>query len=138
MPNNSNRAYISELRDTVGQDVTLAGWLYQSRSSGKIQFMIICDGTGLCQCVVEKGKIPDELFETLGHLGQERKMQFLFKVVIPTHRLFFRAISINDDFHCDAILTFRVLLYLRHTVFCLYFQWPDVAAPSPLSAASPG
>jgi len=71
---NSTKAYISELRNHVGQQVTLAGWLYQARSSGKIQFLIVRDGTGLCQCVVEKGKVPDELFEKLRHLGQESSL----------------------------------------------------------------
>jgi len=73
MPNSTN-AYISELKNNVGQQVTLSGWLYQSRSSGKIQFLIIRDGTGLCQCIIEKGKIPDELFEQLKHLGQESSL----------------------------------------------------------------
>ena len=73
MPNNT-KAYISELKNHVGQEVTLAGWLYQSRSSGKIQFLIVRDGTGLCQCVVEKGNVPDELFEKLKHLGQESSL----------------------------------------------------------------
>ncbi|GAG53114.1 unnamed protein product, partial [marine sediment metagenome] len=45
----------------------LSGWLYKGRSSGKIQFLIIRDGTGLCQCVVEKDKVADELFEKLKH-----------------------------------------------------------------------
>ncbi len=69
-----NAAYIEQLKDHVGQEVTLKGWLYNSRASGKIQFLILRDGTGLCQCVVEKGKIPDELFEQLGHLGQESSL----------------------------------------------------------------
>ncbi len=73
MPNNS-KTYISELKDNIGQEVTLSGWLYQSRSSGKIQFLIIRDGTGLCQCIAEKGKISDELFEQLKHLGQESSL----------------------------------------------------------------
>jgi len=73
MPN-SNKAYISELKDNVGQEVTLAGWLYNSRSSGKIQFLVLRDGTGLCQCVLEKGKVSDELFEQLKHLGQESSL----------------------------------------------------------------
>lgn len=65
---------ICNLAGFEGKEVTLAGWLYNSRSSGKIQFLIIRDGTGLCQCIVEKGKIPDELFEQLGHLGQESSL----------------------------------------------------------------
>jgi len=65
---------ISSLSNYEGKKVTLAGWLYNSRSSGKIQFLIIRDGTGLCQCVVERGKVPDELFEQLGRLGQESSL----------------------------------------------------------------
>jgi asparaginyl-tRNA synthetase len=67
-------AAIDRLSEYVGKQVTLAGWLYNSRSSGKIQFLIIRDGTGLCQCVVERGKVPDEIFEKLNHLGQESSL----------------------------------------------------------------
>jgi len=67
-------AYIEQLKNHVGQEVTLKGWLYNSRAGGKVLFLIIRDGTGLCQCVVEKGKICDELFEQLGHLGQESSL----------------------------------------------------------------
>ncbi|MFC1739363.1 asparagine--tRNA ligase [Planctomycetota bacterium] len=68
---NSNNSYISGLKDNVGKEVTLAGWLYNSRGSGKIQFLIIRDGTGLCQCIIEKGNVADELFEQLKRLGRE-------------------------------------------------------------------
>jgi asparaginyl-tRNA synthetase len=71
---NNNRTSITELKTFVGQEVTLAGWIYQARSSGKVQFIILRDGTGLCQCVVEKGKIADDLFEKLEHLGQESSL----------------------------------------------------------------
>jgi asparaginyl-tRNA synthetase len=69
-----NAVYINQLKDHVGQEVTLSGWLYNSRASGKIQFLIVRDGTGLCQCIVEKGKVPDELFEQLKRLGQESSL----------------------------------------------------------------
>jgi len=69
-----SKTQISDLKDNVGKDVTLAGWLYNSRSSGKIQFLIVRDGTGLCQCIVEKGKIPDDVFDNLKHLGQESSL----------------------------------------------------------------
>ena len=73
MPN-KNQTTISELKDNIDQEVTLAGWLYKGRSSGKVQFLIVRDGTGLCQCIVEKGKVSDELFERLKHLGQESSL----------------------------------------------------------------
>jgi asparaginyl-tRNA synthetase len=65
---------INSLGRFADKAVTLEGWLYNSRASGKIQFLIIRDGTGLCQCIVEKGKVPDELFEELKHLGQESSL----------------------------------------------------------------
>ncbi len=70
----SSKTYIAELKNDVGQEVTLSGWLYNSRASGKIQFLILRDGTGLCQCVVEKGTVGDELFEQLKHLAQESSL----------------------------------------------------------------
>ena len=65
---------ISDLKNNTGSNVTLSGWLYNSRSSGKLAFLIIRDGTGLCQCIVEKGKLSDELFNQLEHLGQESSL----------------------------------------------------------------
>jgi len=65
---------ICDLAEFESQEVTLAGWLYKGRSSGKVQFLILRDGTGLCQCVVEKSKIPEELFSRLKHLGQESSL----------------------------------------------------------------
>jgi len=71
---NERYTLIEQLKDRVGQQVTLAGWLYNSRSSGKILFLILRDGTGLCQCVVEKKAVADEVFDRLEHLGQESSL----------------------------------------------------------------
>ena len=71
---NDHYTTINCLSQHEGKEVTLAGWLYNSRASGKIQFLILRDGTGLCQCVVEKSKIPEELFSRLKHLGQESSL----------------------------------------------------------------
>ena len=65
---------VADLKDYTGQSVTLAGWLYRGRSSGKVLFLVVRDGTGHCQCIVEKGKVSDELFEQLKHLGQESSL----------------------------------------------------------------
>ena len=58
----NNRTQISELSDNVDHEVNLSGWLYRGRSGGKVLFLILRDGTGLCQCIVEKGKLPEETF----------------------------------------------------------------------------
>ena len=71
---NNKYTTINCLSKHDGKEVTLAGWLYKGRSSGKVQFLVIRDGTGLCQCIVEKSKVPEELFSQLKHLGQESSL----------------------------------------------------------------
>ncbi len=66
---------IGELSQHVGQTVTLQGWLYNSRSSGKLLFLVVRDGTGLCQCVLEKTDAGTDLFATARHLGQESSLE---------------------------------------------------------------
>jgi asparaginyl-tRNA synthetase len=65
-----NQTYINELKNHVGEQVTLKGWLYNSRSSGKLVFLQLRDGTGIVQCVVFKGN-SEEVFEKAKALGQE-------------------------------------------------------------------
>lgn len=65
---------ISDLNQHVDQTVTLRGWLYNSRSSGKLLFLIVRDGSGLCQCVLEKSDQNLAMFEAAKHLGQESSL----------------------------------------------------------------
>ena len=65
---------IAELAQHVGQTVTLSGWLYNSRSSGKLLFLVLRDGTGLCQCVLEKTDANADEFAAARHLGQESSL----------------------------------------------------------------
>ena len=65
-----NQTYINELKNHIGDQVTLKGWLYNSRSSGKLVFLQLRDGTGIVQCVVFKGN-SEEVFEKAKALGQE-------------------------------------------------------------------
>jgi asparaginyl-tRNA synthetase len=65
---------IDRLSDHVGQDVELRGWLYNARSSGKLHFLELRDGTGTVQCVVFKGDVSPEVFERAGHLAQETSL----------------------------------------------------------------
>ena len=66
--------FIRDLHQHVGQTVTLAGWLYNSRVSSKVAFLVVRDGTGLCQCVVDKAGVSPELFETAARLTQESSL----------------------------------------------------------------
>jgi len=62
---------ISQLGKHVGEEVTLKGWLYNLRSSGKILFPQLRDGTGVVQCVALKQTVAPEVWEALKGLGQE-------------------------------------------------------------------
>jgi asparaginyl-tRNA synthetase len=69
------QVYIDRLSEHVGGEVTLRGWLYNLRSSGKLLFPQLRDGTGLVQCVVFKKNVPEEVFEAVRGLGQESALE---------------------------------------------------------------
>jgi asparaginyl-tRNA synthetase len=68
---NMKRTYISDLSQHVGDTVELRGWVYNKRSSGKIKFLVLRDGTGLCQCVYFKGECEEASFLEFEKLTQE-------------------------------------------------------------------
>lgn len=72
--------YIKDLSHHIGEVITLRGWLYNKRSSGKIKFIILRDGTGLLQCVYFKGNVTPEVFELADRLGQESSIEVIGKV----------------------------------------------------------
>ncbi|MGB8317134.1 MAG: asparagine--tRNA ligase [Ignavibacteriaceae bacterium] len=74
------RILISSLAEHVGKEVTLKGWLFNKRSSGKIKFLILRDGTGYLQCIYFKGNVTDEIFETADRIGQESSIEVSGKV----------------------------------------------------------
>ncbi len=63
--------YIEDIAAHVGQQVTIRGWLHNRRSSGKIHFLVIRDGTGFIQAVMSKSAVPEEVFRSADHLSQE-------------------------------------------------------------------
>ena len=65
------QTYIEDIARHEGQAVTLRGWLANRRSSGKIHFLQIRDGSGFIQAVMSKAAVGDEMFATAGHLSQE-------------------------------------------------------------------
>ena len=64
-------ATIAEIGKYDGQTVTLRGWLYNLRESGKLLFPIFRDGSGQIQGVVPKNAVPPEVFEAIKGLTQE-------------------------------------------------------------------
>jgi len=62
---------IRSLNEKVGQEVLLQGWLYNRRSSGKLEFLQVRDGTGTVQCVAAKAELPEEVFARCASVTQE-------------------------------------------------------------------
>ena len=64
------QTYINQLKDHIGESVTLKGWLYNKRSSGKLVFLQLRDGTGIVQGVVFKPN-DEALYDLADSIGQE-------------------------------------------------------------------
>ena len=62
---------ISRLADYVGKTVTLHGWVLRNTPKGKLVFVILRDGTGYCQCIVERGEATEGFFDEARRLTQE-------------------------------------------------------------------
>ena len=63
--------YIEDVAGHEGQAVTVRGWLANRRSSGKIHFLQIRDGSGFIQGVMSKAAVGEALFQRADHLSQE-------------------------------------------------------------------
>jgi asparaginyl-tRNA synthetase len=63
--------YVRDLARHVGAEVTLRGWLDKKRSSGKIRFLVLRDGTGSCQCIVMKNGVDEATWNNADSLTQE-------------------------------------------------------------------
>jgi len=73
--------YINHLKQFVNEEVTLKGWVYNYRSSKSLQFIEVRDGSGLCQCIVAKDDVPDEVWNEAARLKQESSVEIKGKVV---------------------------------------------------------
>lgn len=67
--------YISELGGHVGARVSLQGWLSQKRSSGKVKFLVVRDGTGFLQCVAFAKEVDPQLFERCDRIPLESSLR---------------------------------------------------------------
>jgi len=72
---------ISQSAQYQNQEVTIKGWLYNKRSSGKICFLLVRDGSAIIQCVVVKSEVSDEVFENTDLLTQESSVIVTGKLV---------------------------------------------------------
>ena len=74
------KIFISDLSKYVGKEIKIQGWLYNKRSSGKLHFLILRDGTGYLQCVFFKGNVSEEVFDLAGKIGQESSIEITGKI----------------------------------------------------------
>ena len=68
-------ATISQLADHTGETVTLHGWVLRNTPKGKLVFVTLRDGTGYCQCVIERGEATESFFDEAKHLTQESSVE---------------------------------------------------------------
>src|SRR5690349_2846232 len=72
---------VKDLAQHVGETVTVKGWLYNKRTSGKLQFPLVRDGSGLVQCVVSKKEVSEESWNDCDRASQESSLAVTGKVV---------------------------------------------------------
>ena len=69
------RVLTDELKDKIGQEVCVAGWVHEVRDLGGIKFVMLRDRKGLVQITFLKKKVNPELFESVSELGREYVIQ---------------------------------------------------------------
>ncbi|MCS5640244.1 MAG: asparagine--tRNA ligase [Candidatus Marinimicrobia bacterium] len=74
-------ARINRISEFEGKTVQLNGWVYNSRRSGKIGFLMFRDGFGIMQCIVAKNDVGEEAFEVFKSLTQESSLSVVGEVV---------------------------------------------------------
>ena len=67
-------ARIEDIAQHIGEEVTLKGWLYNRTDKGKLQFLLVRDGSGTIQCVVFKRDVAPEVFEAATTVTQESSL----------------------------------------------------------------
>ncbi|HEY3251007.1 MAG TPA: asparagine--tRNA ligase [Ignavibacteria bacterium] len=77
------RYYIDKIADFVGQEVTIKGWLYNIRTSGKLMFPQLRDGTGIIQGVVSQKDVSPAVWEGFKSLTQESSL--IVKGIVSKH-----------------------------------------------------
>ncbi|MFN5920389.1 MAG: OB-fold nucleic acid binding domain-containing protein, partial [Bacteroidota bacterium] len=73
--------YIKDLRLHEGQPVTLKGWVANKRESKGLVFIIMRDGSGLCQCVTDATQVSEQIFENARSLTLESSVELSGTVV---------------------------------------------------------
>ncbi len=128
--------YISDLKKYIGEEVEIRGWLYNKRSSGKIRFLIIRDGSGYLQAVMIKSELPEDVFNlyddlyyesslaVIGTVREEKRAPGGVELTVKDIKVY----QITDDYPIpkvreDNIPDVGVLLPRRHLWLRSRKQW---------------
>ena len=84
---NMTSVYIKDLAKYEGEQVQLQGWVYNKRSGKGLFFIVLRDGFGYCQCVVDEKSVTPETFEAAKNLTQESSFSLTGKVVKDERQL---------------------------------------------------
>ena len=76
----ASMVYISDIAKHENEQITIQGWLYNKRSSGKLRFLLIRDGTETIQCVVFKDDVSEVSFNNADIIQQESSCRVSGKV----------------------------------------------------------
>jgi asparaginyl-tRNA synthetase len=101
--------WIEELKNHKDEEVEIRGWLFNKRSSGKIHFLIVRDGTGFVQCVVSKGDVSEEVFSLCEELDYEDAVIVMGKVVEDKRAIGGYEIQVRDlKLHSKSLETYPI------------------------------
>jgi asparaginyl-tRNA synthetase len=75
-----DKVYISDASKHEGREATVRGWLYNKRSSGKLWFLLVRDGTGVIQSVVSKADVPEDTWKACEDATQETSLSITGKI----------------------------------------------------------
>jgi len=120
---------IEKLGDAVGSSITLRGWVHNRTGKGKLNFIMLRDGTGMVQCVVFKGNVSEKVFEDAKKLTQESSVEIIgtvraeerspsgYEIDVTEIKIFQLATDypITPKEHGDAFLLEHRHLWLRST-----------------------
>ena len=121
------RTWIHEVGGHAGEEVTLRGWVLKNRVMKKLVFCVLRDGTGVCQGVINRAEVGDELFDLASTLNQEAAVELVglvqaeerapggFEMQVRTLRLLADSIDypITPKEHGPEFLLDRRHLWLR-------------------------
>lgn len=88
--------YISDLHSHIEKEVSLKGWVINSRSSKGIEFIVLRDGTGFLQCIVDQNIVGEEVFNSAKSLTQESSVEITGKVVKDERQIGGYELQVNN------------------------------------------